>query len=130
MTPGSRPPRVIVRARDPRLQSLLVERLSAPGDLEVLAANGEGGAPDALIEATGEPSGPDHEGFAAPLLTAREVEVLGLLADGLANKEIGARLGISAHTAKFHVESAMHKLHAANRAEAVRQGIRHGLIGL
>ena len=67
---------------------------------------------------------------AAPGLTPREMEVLGLLADGLANKEIGARLGISAHTAKFHVESLLRKLDAANRAEAVREGIGRGLIGV
>jgi DNA-binding CsgD family transcriptional regulator len=65
-----------------------------------------------------------------PGITPREAEVLGLLADGLANKEIAARLGFSAHTAKFHVESLLRKLDAANRAEAVREGIRRGLIGV
>ncbi len=46
------------------------------------------------------------------------------------HKEIGGRLGISAHTAKFHVESLLRKLGAVNRAEAVREGIRRGLIGV
>ena len=63
-------------------------------------------------------------------LTPREVEVLRLLAEGLANKEIAARLSFSTHTAKFHVESILRKLGAANRAEAVMEGIRQGLLGL
>jgi two-component system nitrate/nitrite response regulator NarL len=56
--------------------------------------------------------------------------VLGLLAEGLAHKEIAARLGFSARTARFHVESLLRKLDAVNRAEAVREGIRRGLIGV
>jgi DNA-binding NarL/FixJ family response regulator len=61
-------------------------------------------------------------------LTPREIEVLRLLADGLGNKEIAARLAISEHTAKFHVGSIMGKLGATSRTEAVMLGIRHGLI--
>ncbi len=52
------------------------------------------------------------------------------MAEGLANKEIAASLGISTHTAKFHVESLLRKLGAVNRAEAVHTGIRRGLIGI
>jgi DNA-binding NarL/FixJ family response regulator len=63
-------------------------------------------------------------------LTGREREVLGLLGLGLSNKEIGARLGISEHTAKFHVASVLAKLGAHNRAEAVRRGIRRGLVAV
>ena len=63
-------------------------------------------------------------------LTAREREVLGLLGLGLSNKDIGARLGISEHTAKFHVASVLAKLGAHNRAEAVRRGIRRGLVAV
>jgi NarL family two-component system response regulator YdfI len=61
-------------------------------------------------------------------LTAREVEVLQLLASGLGNKEIASRLRISEHTVKFHVASIMGKLGAASRTEAVTVGIRRGLI--
>ena len=61
-------------------------------------------------------------------LTARETEVLGMLADGLGNKIIAARLGISAHTAKFHVASIMAKLGAGSRTEAVTIGMRRGLV--
>ncbi len=61
-------------------------------------------------------------------LTAREREVLHLMADGLPNKVIAARLAISLHTAKFHVASILAKLGASSRTEAVRLGIRQGLV--
>jgi DNA-binding NarL/FixJ family response regulator len=63
-------------------------------------------------------------------LTERESEVLGLLAKGLANKQIAAALGISEHTVKFHVSSVYQKLNVTNRAEAVREGLRGGWIAL
>lgn len=61
-------------------------------------------------------------------LSPRELEVLRLLADGLANKEISFRLGISEHTVKFHVNSILTRMDAATRAEAVAIGMRQGLI--
>jgi two-component system, NarL family, response regulator YdfI len=61
-------------------------------------------------------------------LTRREREVLQMLASGLGNKEIAARLAISDHTAKFHVASILGKLGAATRTEAVSLGIRRGLV--
>jgi DNA-binding NarL/FixJ family response regulator len=61
-------------------------------------------------------------------LTPREQEVLRMLALGLANKEIAARLNISEHTVKFHVAAILGKLGAASRTEAVALGIRQGLI--
>lgn len=61
-------------------------------------------------------------------LTAREIEVLGMLAEGLGNKIIAARLGISTHTAKFHVAAIMAKLGAGSRTEAVTMGMRRGLV--
>ncbi len=63
-------------------------------------------------------------------LTARELEVLQGLVDGLANKQIALELGISEHTIKFHVSSIYSKLNAANRTEAARLGIQLGLISL
>lgn len=65
---------------------------------------------------------------AADTLTPREREVLQMLAGGLANKEIAARLNISDHTAKFHVAAILGKLGAATRTEAVTIGIRRGLV--
>jgi two-component system, NarL family, response regulator YdfI len=61
-------------------------------------------------------------------LTPREIEVLRLLAEGLGNKEIASRLGVSEHTVKFNVASIMGKLGAASRTEAVMLGIRHGIV--
>jgi NarL family two-component system response regulator YdfI len=61
-------------------------------------------------------------------LTPRESEVLQMLASGLANKEIAARLTISEHTVKFHVASILGKLGAGSRTEAVSLGIRRGLV--
>lgn len=61
-------------------------------------------------------------------LTERELEVLDLLADGYANKQISLALEISEHTVKFHVSSIYTKLNVSNRAEAVRVGIQMGLV--
>jgi DNA-binding NarL/FixJ family response regulator len=63
-------------------------------------------------------------------LTARESEVLDLLGHGLSNKMIARQLHISEHTVKFHISSLYSKLGVGNRAEAVSQGARHGLISL
>jgi len=63
-------------------------------------------------------------------LTRREREVLQMLAAGLVNKEIAARLAISDHTVKFHVASILGKLGASTRTEAVSSGIRRGLVML
>ncbi len=63
-------------------------------------------------------------------LTPREREVLALLAEGLANKAIAARLGISEHTAKFHVNAILGKLGVESRAEAIVQAARMGLVVL
>jgi DNA-binding NarL/FixJ family response regulator len=61
-------------------------------------------------------------------LTSRELQVLRMLAEGLANKEIASRLGISEHTAKFHVAQILGKLAVGTRAEAVAAGIRRGFV--
>lgn len=81
------------------------------------------GAPTLLFESESEPldRGP---------LTERESEVLGLLAKGLANKQIAFELGISEHTVKFHVSSIYTKLNVTSRTEAVRTGLLGGWIAL
>jgi two-component system, NarL family, response regulator YdfI len=63
-------------------------------------------------------------------LTNREIEILQLLALGLTNKQIAARLKISAHTVKFHVSAIFGKLGTNNRVEAVNLGLRNGLVVL
>src|SRR3954465_8725932 len=66
----------------------------------------------------------------APLLTRRELDVLGALGEGLSNKAVARRLGISQHTVKFHLESLFRKLGLTSRTEAVRKGLRQRLIEL
>jgi DNA-binding NarL/FixJ family response regulator len=63
-------------------------------------------------------------------LTAREDEVLHLLAQGLTNKEIAERLVVTERTVKFHVSSVLRKLGAANRTEAVSIAAQRGLVSL
>lgn len=63
-------------------------------------------------------------------LTGRELQVLRLLPEGLTNQDVGHRLGISEHTAKFHVSAVLGKLGAQSRAEAVTRGYQLGLISI
>jgi DNA-binding CsgD family transcriptional regulator len=63
-------------------------------------------------------------------LTARERDVLALMAEGRSNKEIARSLGISVHTAKFHVGSLLDKLDATGRLDAVAHAARRGIIEL
>jgi DNA-binding NarL/FixJ family response regulator len=71
-----------------------------------------------------ERDGPDEA------LTPREIEVLGLLTEGLPNKAIAKRLGISDQTVKFHVAAICGKMGAANRTDVVRRAIRRGLVAV
>jgi DNA-binding NarL/FixJ family response regulator len=61
-------------------------------------------------------------------LTRREQEVLALVADGLHNRDIAMRLGVSEHTVKFHLGAIFGKLNASTRTEAVQKGLRMGVI--
>ena len=63
-------------------------------------------------------------------ITSRETEVLRMLAEGLVNKDVAVRLGISEHTVKFHISSILDKFGASTRTEAVKIGIRRGLISI
>jgi DNA-binding NarL/FixJ family response regulator len=72
----------------------------------------------------------DETGFMGEALTDRETEVLQLVAQGLANKQIALALGISEHTVKFHLSSLYAKLGVASRTEAVHAGVRRGLVVL
>jgi DNA-binding NarL/FixJ family response regulator len=98
-------------------------------------AVGEGlwvGAPGlvkSLIRLPGRRESSSEESLVDPL-TAREMEVIQLMAQGLANKQIALSLGISEHTVKFHLSSLYAKLNSTSRTEAVKRGIELGLISL
>jgi two-component system, NarL family, response regulator YdfI len=85
---------------------------------------------DVLLPAAAEALNSELGAVAGEALSSRETEVLTMLAEGLGNKDIAARLNISEHTVKFHVSSILGKLGAASRGEAVARGIREGLIVL
>jgi DNA-binding NarL/FixJ family response regulator len=87
------------------------------------AAARRSGNQGAVIPLTPPPAGAGQ----AP--TPREIEVLQLVADGLANREIGERLFLSEETVKSHVRHLLAKLQARSRAHAVAAGFRRGLIG-
>jgi DNA-binding NarL/FixJ family response regulator len=95
------------------------------GAIEAVAAGLVAMHPDAF---DGPQSEPALTSTSNGPLSNREVEVLRMLSEGLANKEIAYRLSISEHTVKFHVASLFHKLHASSRTEAVTLGVKQGLI--
>jgi DNA-binding CsgD family transcriptional regulator len=114
---------IAIDVREPalsdRLAALLAEvrgvRLAAPGET----------ADVVLVSADTSTHGDADAG-----LTQRELQVLALLAEGASNKEIARRLGISVHTAKFHVGSVLDKLDATGRTDAVAHAARLGVIEL
>ena len=110
----------------PQLDAAAIEIVGEVATLaEARAADGSADHADAFVVA------PDRSSAGEPLpepLTPRELDVLGLMAEGLPNKAIAARLGISDQTVKFHVASITGKLAAANRTEAVRIALRRGLL--
>ncbi|MFN2565824.1 MAG: response regulator transcription factor [Gemmatimonadaceae bacterium] len=85
-------------------------------------------APAVAGEANGFAAGTDRSATRAPALTPREREILAMLADGLPNKLIASRAGISEHTVKTHLEAIFEKLGASTRAEAVARAVRSGLL--
>jgi len=84
--------------------------------------------PDAL-KTSAEARAAEPRGGAVSL-TPRELEILEMMAEGMSNRTIATRLGISSQTVKFHVASILAKLGAGSRTEAVTFGVRHGLIAL
>jgi DNA-binding CsgD family transcriptional regulator len=121
------------RAPDPIVIAIEVSEPEIADRLAALLAD----LPGMRLAAPGEPAdviliSPDK---APPLdsdagLTPREIEVLALLAEGASNKLIARRLGISVHTAKFHVSSLIDKLDATGRTDAIAHAVRLGVIHL
>jgi DNA-binding CsgD family transcriptional regulator len=120
------------RARDTLRTQLLDSSIDIAGEFTSAdEARQSGIAADALLVAF-DAGSPDRRRGAVEVveepLTPREIQVLELLVEGLANKAIADRLGISDQTVKFHVAAILGKLGVANRTEAVRVAVRRGLI--
>src|SRR5437762_13400182 len=103
----------------------------------LLRADGEvalvGAAEDAdlvVSERVVSIAGPGAVSPAGSALTARELDVLRLVARGHSNKEIAADLGITTHTVKYHLAAVLEKLGVRSRTEAVPLGVRKGLVPL
>ena len=104
--------------------------LQIVGEFESLAAARRASVrADAVLMSYADGDEEEEEAW-TEALTARETEVLELVALGLSNKRIAERLGISDQTVKFHVASISGKLGGANRTDVVRRAVRRGLITL
>jgi DNA-binding CsgD family transcriptional regulator len=115
---------IAVAIDDPVLADRLASLLGSVQGLRV-AAPGE--AATVVIVAHDPRGAAGAHGFD---LTPRELDVLALLAEGASNKTIAKQLGISVHTAKFHVGSLLDKLDATGRTDAVAHAARRGVIHL
>ena len=136
---GERPmPAIVVVARDDRVAPEL-GALGLPGwgivapdssSAEIIAGLVAAGRGFAARPASRRADADAGEDGRVDALTAREREVLELVSQGLSNKAIAARLGISDQTVKFHLSSIFSKLGVSSRTEAVRRGVRAGVIEL
>ena len=120
-----KPITVAIEIDDAGLAQRLAVALATVPDLR-LAAPGD--AADVVLVHPSEAV--EHGEAVDSVLTPRELEVLALVAEGASNKAIARRLGISVHTAKFHVGSLIDKLDATGRTDAVTQAARLGVIHL
>jgi DNA-binding NarL/FixJ family response regulator len=119
---GSAPARAAMRSR------LNGDAIAIVGEFASLAAAQTADLESDGILVAGDGRG-ERSGVLEPL-TPREIEVLELLAEGLPNKAIAARLHISDQTVKFHIAAIAGKLGASNRTDIVRRAVRGGLITL
>ena len=119
------PIRVSLQITDAELANRLLALLADVPGIRVVA---NGDAADAAVVSPPQPDAAVADGEIA--LTPREVEVLALLAEGASNKAIARQLGISVHTAKFHVGSLIDKLDAVGRTDVVAHAARLGVIRL
>jgi DNA-binding NarL/FixJ family response regulator len=131
------PPNQLVSLRDTCLRAVLPTNVARRELHAAIGAVAEGLAVvtaemfQALFEIDSDSSHDQRDdGSLEPVLTTRESQVLALLADGGSNKHIARALGVSVHTAKFHVSALMSKLRARSRADIVAIGLRRGLIAL
>ena len=123
MSTAQDPSVIALDIADPRLSQRLLALLAPLPELRLVRP---GEPADLRLAAAGAQPAPEPD----MALTRRELEVLDLLAEGASNKGIARRLGISVHTAKFHVGSLLDKLDATGRTDAVAQAVRQGVIHL
>jgi DNA-binding CsgD family transcriptional regulator len=121
---ASSPIRLALHVEDAALADRLAALLAAVPGLRLV---GWGEPADAAVVL---PKGASPQAGGDASLTPRELEVLALLAEGASNKMIARRLGISVHTAKFHVGSLLDKLDAIGRTDAVAHAARLGVLHL
>ena len=121
---ASKPIHLALAVADTRLADRLGAILAGVPGLRLVSPGETADATVVLAAA----AGPVIDG--GVLLTPRELEVLALLAEGASNKTIARRLGISVHTAKFHVHSLLDKLDAGGRTNALANAARLGVINL
>jgi DNA-binding NarL/FixJ family response regulator len=115
-------------SRRQRLRAELPDGIDVVAEAATIsAARASGSSADAYVVAAAVVA--DDDPLVEPL-TPRELQVLGLVADGLPNKAIAVVLGISDETVKFHLGSIFGKLGASNRTDAVRMALRRGLVPL
>jgi DNA-binding CsgD family transcriptional regulator len=116
--------RLAIEVADAALAERIASALGPVGGIEIVTA---GEDPDVLVVDPPAAAGRIEPDIA---LSARELEVLALLAEGASNKLIARRLGISTHTAKYHVASLLEKLDAVSRTDAVAHAARIGVLHL
>ena len=124
MTDDFPPLRIALNLDDVTLADRLAALLRDVAGVQLV---GEGEAADVLLIQSSDHRRTPIDDAA---LTPRELEVLALLADGASNKAIARQLGISIHTAKFHVSSLIDKLDAVGRTDVVVHAARIGVINL
>ncbi len=115
---------IAIEVDDPALADRLASLLGAVAGLALVAPGAAADLAIVLRERPGNGEAGDVE------LTPRELDVLALMAEGASNKAIARQLGISVHTAKFHVGSILDKLDATGRTDAVAHAARRGVIHL
>ena len=129
--------RVAIVAASEELRVALAAAIAASPAFDVVAVSASvedvGPSVDVILVARSAGAAPAvHSGrgdtIGGTMLSNREREILALLADGLGNKQIAARLGISTNTVKTHLELLFEKLGVSSRAEAVAEGVKQGVL--
>jgi DNA-binding CsgD family transcriptional regulator len=118
--------RIWVAVQDPNRRAALIRALRTDPTVRLVGSEAEAD----VVCREAEPVPISVPVVASDRLTTRELEVLALVAEGLDNGAIGQRLGITRSTVKHHLEAIFGKLGVHGRTEAVREGMRRGMVPL